>query len=433
MRIFLGLTEVAGYYGNLKRGFDSLGIDSLFVDADEHRFRYPRGRAGNVLVRMLEYFGGARNRIAERNPAWQKLLSVCYQLSRVPLLLWALFRFDVFIFGFKSSLLPGFSDLPILKFFGKRVIYVFHGSDARPPYINGAIHSLRPGGATDLVLELTGRQKRQILKIERYADVIVNHPPTSHFHERTIISWLAIGIPFAAAHPPLCGVSVNNPGMRILHSPSHPESKGTSLIREAVERLREKGHRLDLIEVVDQPNEVVLYELAQCDFVVDQVYSDTPLAGFATEAAFHGKPAVVGGYGRQCDWGVAAEMIPPSEFVHPHEIEQAIERLLVDAEYRLGLGERAAEFVKERWSPKEVAKRFVRLAEGEIPEDWCFDPDSVVYLHGYGLSEARAKQRIQQLIEVGGAQALQLTDKPTLEKAFENFAYAASKCSSDAS
>ena len=31
-RVFLGLTEVAGYYRNLERGFRELGIDAHFFD-----------------------------------------------------------------------------------------------------------------------------------------------------------------------------------------------------------------------------------------------------------------------------------------------------------------------------------------------------------------------------------------------------------------
>ena len=41
---------------------------------------------------------------------------------------------------------------------------------------------------------------------------------------------------------------------------------------------------------------MVLEKMAMSDIVVDQVYCDTPMAGFATEAAINGVPVVVGGY-----------------------------------------------------------------------------------------------------------------------------------------
>ena len=45
-----------------------------------------------------------------------------------------------------------------------------------------------------------------------------------------------------------------------------------------------------------QPNSVVLEQLARCDFIIDQLYADFPMPGFATEAAWFGKPAVTAGY-----------------------------------------------------------------------------------------------------------------------------------------
>jgi len=44
------------------------------------------------------------------------------------------------------------------------------------------------------------------------------------------------------------------------------------------------------------PNHAVLEELGKCDFVIDQAFADYGMAGFATEAAWFGKTAVVGGY-----------------------------------------------------------------------------------------------------------------------------------------
>jgi hypothetical protein len=193
-KIFMGLTEVAGYYNNLKKGFDVLGIDSLFVDGSRHRFGYEGERPRNLLVSLLRYTGSKRN---SHDARLKWLWQLAYHATRLPLLAWALLRYNVFIFGFKSSLLPGFWDLPILKLWGKRVIYVFHGSDSRPPFINRVFLGADLERLIRDCLELTRKQKEQIRPIERYADYIVNHPPTSHFHRRKVIKWLSIGIPYA--------------------------------------------------------------------------------------------------------------------------------------------------------------------------------------------------------------------------------------------
>ena len=97
--------------------------------------------------------------------------------------------------------------------------------------------------------------------------------------------------------------------IRILHSPSSPEVKGTYLIRQAINALKAKGYPIDYVEIMGKPNTVVIAELEKCDFIVDQLYSDTPMSGFATEAAFFGKTAVVGGYG----WQEVEKLFSPNQ------------------------------------------------------------------------------------------------------------------------
>ncbi|HRS98142.1 MAG TPA: hypothetical protein P5040_08135, partial [Smithella sp.] len=39
-RIFIGLRELSGYYHHLKKGFDQLGLESVFVNLSGHPFGY---------------------------------------------------------------------------------------------------------------------------------------------------------------------------------------------------------------------------------------------------------------------------------------------------------------------------------------------------------------------------------------------------------
>ena len=64
----------------------------------------------------------------------------------------------------------------------------------------------------------------------------------------------------------------------------------------------------------------------RADLVVDQLYSDVPCAGLATEAAALGRPAVVGGYaGEELARWYPADRRPPTEYTHPDGLEAAIE------------------------------------------------------------------------------------------------------------
>ncbi len=204
-----------------------------------------------------------------------------------------------------------------------------------------------------------------------------------------------------------------------MHAPSKPGPKGTVVFRQIIESLRKKGHQIEWIEIIGRPNREVIEAIQNCDFVVDELYSDMPLALFAVEAAFYGKPAVVGGYYAEHIGQVLSEQdVPPSLFCAPNSAEAAIEKMIVDPEYRLNLGARAKEFVRNRWSPKQVAGRVLKLIDGTYPREWMYDPSTIRYLEGCGHSAEQGRKTAGAVVALGGPGALCLDDKPELRDLF---------------
>jgi hypothetical protein len=99
-----------------------------------------------------------------------------------------------------------------------------------------------------------------------------------------------------------------------------------------------------------------------------------------------------------------------------------IEKLIVDENYRLEMGKKAFTFVQKHWSQEAFAKRFQVLIYDTYPKEWLYDPQHIRYVHGWGLSETKCKELLKEIITKGGVKALQLQDKPELEKAFLKFA-----------
>lgn len=436
-RILLGIGEIAGYYKNLKDGLDELGVKSYFFSIDAHPFKYGQeGKKENGYMRSVRYFLSKKLSSKKHKSIWELWWTLWLVLSIFPLRLsifiWSLFWCDVFVFHGTSSFFHGTSsffemyDLPILKLLGKRIIWIFHGSDTRPAFISCSSVSKDYGCSIEKCIKITKKQKKWVRRVERYADVIINHPPSSHFHERKFIKYLIVGIPFYCDDRAKYKDNIASEGgeLRIVHAPSFSECKGSSRFREIIKRMQEKNYPIKYIEIVGRPNSEVLIELANCDFIIDQLYSDTPMAGLATEAAFFGKPSVVGGYATADDFGKLNEIfLPPSEYRHPDEIEDAIEKLLTNDQYRLDLGKKAEEFVAEYWTPVKVAERFLRIVNDNFPEEWLYDPKDITYLHGWGLPENEVKNLIRQYLESAGKDGLNLSDKPDLEQRFIEFAY----------
>jgi hypothetical protein len=421
MRVFLGIHEIAGYYAHLERGLRKLGVDADFFQLSYHPFY--SGRLSNRFIRFAREVNRRTAPARGSRPVAALALASVSGLLRLLLFVWSLPRYDVFVFGYGSSFLPGFVDLPILRLFRRRVVFTFHGSDVRPPYMDGSDMAPSRGLTTTDCVRVAARKKRMVRRIERWADVLICHPPYAHFHERPFITSLTIGNPVQPQLAP--DDSRERAGaVRILHSPSFPEAKGTVHIRRAVASLEARGFDIEYVEVSGVSNTRVLEELQKCDIVVDQLYSDAPLATFATEAAFLGRPAVIGGYITSQDLGVPPERIPPCELCHPAELEETIGRLVTDAAYRSECALRTRTWVAENWSPEKVAERMLHVVRGTAPADWWFDPADIGYLHGCCISEERIAALVQDILATAGPGALQLDDKPQLRERLMTWANA---------
>lgn len=166
-----------------------------------------------------------------------------------------------------------------------------------------------------------------------------------------------------------------------------------------------------------RPNRDVLRALDVCDFVVDGLHSDTPMAGFAAEAAAHGRPAVVGGYG----WDevrrlTSPEVLPPSHLVHPDQLADAITTLAEDHSYREELGACARRFVEERWAARSVAERMLKVIEGSAPPEWTFDPGDPIHPYGAGITMEALRHSIRLVVDAVGPEGLHVSDKPELQR-----------------
>lgn len=421
MRIFIGITEIAGYYGNLQKGFRDLGIACDFINLYESAF-YHQPDEKSSLPRQLIRWVAAKNASTTGAPLGRRIFwKAVHTLIAMGVFLWALPRYDVFIFSYGITFLF-FYDLPLLKFFKKKLVFVFNGSDTRPAYI-GYPANRASGYSVEDCIRHARRQKRMVRTIERYADAVICHTLSAQFLEKPFVQFLCLGIPFQPpVSLPVCQNSCGE-GVRVLHSPSNPRLKGTPHIRQAVANVQGRGYAIDYVEISGKPNAVVLQELACCNFVVDELYSDTPMAGLATEAAFFGKPTVTAGYARDAVQRLLpAEMIPPSLYCHPSEIESAIQTLAADRDYCRTLGEQARNFVTENWNPCRVAEKYWRIIGGDIPSAWLFDPKEIEYFLGAAAPEEDIRYMVRKIIEKAGVQALHLTDKPALERCLCQFA-----------
>jgi len=428
----VGPTEIAGYYSNLVHGLRATGCDVIYGIIHSNHFAYGKEHPQSSLRRICLDLWLWSERHRSHRLIWL-LARLSHQLLVILYFLFWFPRLDVVIFGFGHSFLPFNLDLPLLRLFGKTVIVnLGHGSEMRPPYVDGS-YLLADGSSlipARRLIAIAKRMRSRVRWFEQWATFVIGAPLSSSlFATKPYINWFAIGIPFADSNA--SGLSrlseqaflESRTPLRIIHAPSKPVLKGTAAIRQAICNLQRRGFLIDYREIQGKPNSEVLAELQHCDLVVDQLFSDTPMAALAVEAAFWGKPSLVGGYGlNELKQLLPSAWCPPTFTCHPSALEATLERLLMQPELLRQVGAQARDFVANRWRSTLVAQRYLGLIKRNFPGDWWFDPSQLRYLHGCGLPESQVSQSVAEILHADGLQGLQLSSRPDLEQAYLEFA-----------
>lgn len=417
-RVLIGLSEVAGHYKGLKLGFERLGIECTFLNFSEHPF----GFSNDDKIWPVSIVQVIDTRRRKTRSKFAKFYFTLTQLMFQAILFFRVLpKHDIFIYCANRSFIV-FIDLIILKMLGKKIIYQMHGCDSRAPYFDGAYNKADLLPDED-IYRLT-RLKKYILKItEMFSDVLVNIPPQAHLCEKRYINWLYVGL---CCYPLEYEIedksSQNKPKkLRIVHSPSRPDAKGTPLIREAIETLKSQGVEVDYIELIGVDNKIVIEEIKRADLVIDQVYADYAMPGFATEAAWQAKPVLIAGYAVDywSKW-MPKDDLPPTHFCHPNDLQRELLRIATDSELRGKIGQDMFRFVSDRWRPEQIAANYL-LAVDSPPEKWWLYPHENQYFLGCCIKEEQLRYRLKNYIVKYGADGLRLNDKASVQESIVNF------------
>lgn len=437
-RILLGPQEIAGTLTRLNDALHDMDIDCDFLRVAEHPFHYPYKHAPNV--KPLHAKAARVNKAYAHIPRYRiaKKLLYSFRCTWYALrLLWdCIAHYDAFVFIFGStpfSVMGVFShvawlrylDLKILHALKKTIVMLYCGDDSRPPYLSGSYDD----ETLEYSLRRCVRMRHNVQVCERCASVVVDNPAQAHFHKKPFVKLEAMGMPVDDLQRALTAEParpVARDAVTILHCPSNKAAKGTSQIQAIIKNLRAKGHTIEFVQISGRPQAEVLRALADCDIVVDQLYSDRPMASFAIEASKNAKPVAIGGYFcTELQKYYEGIPLPPSCYCLPEQLEETIEKLVCDKAYRLDIGSRAKVFADTVWDAHSYAQRILMLLTNDIPSEWLCDPYTCDYIWGSGLQRDKVTERIQSIYSRYGEAALGIEDKPLLLEKYRALARAA--------
>ncbi len=283
------------------------------------------------------------------------------------LLLWALFRYDVFHFFFDRGLLEADgriglnrNELVWLRWAGKRLYLYAYGADVRTRSATealGAYHCCLHCDAVGrhcLCDDREGMAKQARYQKSATALVAMGDMMKYVSGARNISYW-----PFDPAAVPVSPITWDGKRpLKVLHVPNHQWAKGSHYLFQALERLKEAGLSFELLSLSGVSNKRVLEVMQQADIVADQF-----LIGWhgytALEAMACGK--VVLCYIRDPSMLLGPQECPIVS-ANPDNLQRVLADLSVLDPSRLReMGLAGRRYVERYYSPDAVAVRLAQL------------------------------------------------------------------------
>jgi len=336
MRIFLGLNEIGNIIAAYASGFEYLGYDTL-----------------TCILHKKPFFDDWHYDVI-LNPEARKDYKSYFRM--IILFLRSVFTCDLFIFTY-SSLLPGFADLPLLKILGKRIIFVFLGSEVRSidafeshmrslglereyrPFIDG----VRAAGEQPVIKKI-----RLVKAAEKYADLIYSQAGFAQLQTRPYSRVIApLNLSLYHFHVPGRKVPL------ILHAPTNQVIKGTDIILKAVDDLKREGIDFEFRLVQDMPNPELRRLLSDADIVVDELYADS-LGVFSSEGMATGNAVLVhypeyAGVPQPC----------PAINITEDNLRDHLRKAILDIPWRTELATKGREYVEKHNDNIKIARALI--------------------------------------------------------------------------
>lgn len=353
-RILLGTTEIVRQLYELAEAFRILGhethtalnsLNSFYADLP-YDYLLNQGLAFPHLVQYSNHPLIRRSR---------GILNRTYRAIRRFSLPDFMTDYDVYVFQFGESFLPGNRDFPVLKANGKKIVSIFQGSDIR--HWSATEPAREAFGLKTYAHYREGSPLREILTklrmAERYADVIFFQPSYGELAVRPYMHlYLAMNLDLYPFNVPKRDIPL------VVHAPSKRQVKGTEEILKTLEELKAEGVQFTFKLLEGIPNTEVIRTLVEADVVVDELneshYGMLGLEAMATGCAVAG--------GNHADV-VPLPPDPPILHLNPANLHAQLRRLLTEKSLRIRLAEAGRPFVEKYHDRCNVAQHILNCLD----------------------------------------------------------------------
>lgn len=263
-----------------------------------------------------------------------------YLTDYLPLLVWAIFKYDIFESTFRGGILS-YSYLQkiepqLLKLLAKKVIFYGYGADCT------VLEDTRKLGRFNVAMDRNDQDdnltRRNVARAKKYGDVLIGAGDLIYFGKKQVLTPLAVDLNQWKYIPPK-----DRKQVVILHPTNHRLYKGTRFITQAIERLKKEELPIKFV-LIEKKN----FKQAQKIYREGDIFVTDVIGGWhgftAIEAMAIGRPVV--SYIRQVFYNAHkfyAKDIPVVNAV-PTTLTKVLKKLVLDYELRKRTGLEGREY-----------------------------------------------------------------------------------------
>lgn len=338
MKVFHGLVNYGTQAGFFAQELRNRGIDALSVSSPDTFSR-------QVDVELL-HGGNFIEKIYKHSWNW---------LRRVA---WFI-KYNTFHFYFGTTLFPNQIDLPLYKYFGKKVVMEYLGYDVQLFQYSLEKYEVTNVGKFDTKGEIKQFDARRLKRMAHESKFInkqiVCAPYLSEFVPGAEVLPLAINL----EEFPYVPKSAPEGAIKIAHAPTSRNNKGTNYIVDAVERLKSEGFDAQLLVLENITHDALKKKYCECDIFIDQV-----LGGWygtaSIEAMAIGRPTICfirESYFEYIDYGNQIPIIS----AQPSTLYAVLKDTIENRHFFPEIGRKSREFVENIHDVKKLTSKLIEM------------------------------------------------------------------------
>jgi glycosyltransferase involved in cell wall biosynthesis len=286
-KVFIGLNNIANISFTLSQALKLVNVNAYYVSLkfSDRIFNYKQEKV------IFQFRKNAFPPLLKKNTTSIINTIILY------LFFWGyLIKYNTFIFISPNSFLPYNQDLPILKFFGKKVITFFVGCEDRKTDLYPDNKEYICNRCLDIKKQkicLCDNIPKKALRVqyfEKYSDFIVSQDDSAGYLLKKLPIWSYV----IADYPPPQNYLLKHQAedLSIVHFPSNSILKLSHIIIPVLKRIARERKNIKLIIKEKIPHDEVLFHLEQANILVDALGSSYGV--LAAEAMARGCIVVCG-------------------------------------------------------------------------------------------------------------------------------------------